>query len=156
MPNPQEEIIANIRARIEECGCSVIAVGAEPGLGIPQFAYTVGVFHRWGYEFAMSGCGIAAMHNVLNELARRAMDGKLTPRDGQLVEGALGDGYLLRLKEVHPSWQEFGWMAPTLCILAQPTVWQAQFPDRAGRFPGEPGYDLTALAQLDYSRPREP
>jgi hypothetical protein len=152
----REQLVTSIREKITEHGCTVLGVGADPEGHTPQFSYTIGVFHQRGYEFAMSGASIAAMHYTLNEVARRALDGKLTPIDGLLIEGVLEDGYLLRLREAHPSWQEFGWMAPALHLVSQPKVWQVQFPARGGQFPGQPGYDIDPRGQLDYTQPQEP
>jgi hypothetical protein len=145
-------VVQECRDRIRAHGFTVIAVGADTDGESPQFAYTVGVSQRRGFEFAVSGLSFPTMEAVLEELARKALDGNLLPEDGLLVEDVLGDGYLLKLRPVHLA-HAFGMMRRVLGGAERPPVWQAQFPDKQGRHPGDPDCTLEPLDQADLTRP---
>lgn len=146
-------LIQRCRDKIAEHGHMVAAIGADVETGQPDYAYTIGVHAFCGYEFAMSGLPVEDMHNALNALARRAREGKLKPSDGLLVEGVFMGEYLPRLRLAHPSWS-FGWMLPVLGLDGPVPVWQAQYSTREHKYPGQPGYYLTADEQTDFSQPK--
>jgi hypothetical protein len=144
----------HIHRKIDEYGVTVIAVAADEET--PQFAYTIGLTPRHGYELAMNGCDFDDMHHALNQISQRADRKELAPVDGLLIEGVLADGYLLRLKLANPSWSgAFPWVQTALGVAAPPLIWQVQFPDKDGRWPGKEGYDPAPYTQVDYTLPRQ-
>ena len=141
-----------IHQKIAEFGCTVIAVGACEEDNTPQFAYTIGLTTKHGYELAMSGAEFEDMHRALNQIATRIEKGLLDPRDGLLVEGVLEGGYLLRLKLADPSWGDtFPWVDTALELEGPPPFWQVQFPAYDGKWPDEEGYNPDPYVQLDYT-----
>lgn len=140
------------RTTIAEHGHMVLAAGADPDGRSPQFAYTIGVNGYCGCEFAVSGLPIEDMHNALNALARKALDGRFKPSAGLLVEGVFDPPYLPRLAPVDPS-RGFGLIATVLRLDERPAMWQAQYPTRGGYYPGDAGYDLHEMYQTDFSLP---
>lgn len=146
--------IAHVHEKIEQYGVTIIAVGADEEEKLPHFAYTIGLSPKYGYEFVMVGLDFEDMHYVLNQLAQRVFDKKLTPVDGLLVEGVLEGGYVVRLKLADPEWQLYGMMMAALNLETAPPVWQVQFPDREHRWFEQPGFDPEPYTQLDLTIPR--
>jgi hypothetical protein len=114
----------------------------------PPFSYTVGLGHRAGHpELLMSGLDHRVMHRVLDDVARRIMQG-LRLRPGDALEGAL-PGVPLAVERLADSaldetvsWS--GWFhrrPPEALVL----VW----PDWSGVFGWQPG----ASADLDERQP---
>ena len=150
----RNQFIAHVHEKIEQYGVTIIAVGADEEEKLPQFAYSIGLSPKYGYELVINGLDFEDMHYVLNNLSQRIFDKKLTPVDGLMVEGVLEGGYVVRLKQADPSWQMYGMMLAALALKEAPPVWQVQFPDREGRFPEQQGYDPEPYVQLDFSEPR--
>jgi hypothetical protein len=149
----RQKFLDVIRAKIAGYGHMVAAIGADPDANEPQFAYTIGLGAKHGFEFAISGLPFEDMHNILNKLARRVGEKALAPTEGLFVEGAIENGYLVRLKETDPSWDMFYW-ALEAQGLTELKVWQAQFPDRDGRWPDDEGCDLSPYTQTDFTLPK--
>lgn len=150
-------VVEDCRAKIREHGFTVIGVGADPDGESPQFAYTVGVSVVRGYELAISGLPIPTMHDALSTLSRRALDDAddFALAEGLIVEGVFKPPFQPRLMRVHGAWP-FGMIRRTLGSAIRPGIWQAQFPDVGGRYPGEVGYCLGPADQTDFTRPKEP
>lgn len=151
--DPYAAIVEQCRAKIREHGFNVIGVGADPEGSVPQFAYTVGVSTLREFELAMSGLSFETMHDALSTLARKARSGKLILAGDLLVEGVFTDGYVPRLRRAHPG-HAFGMIHRVLGTC--PPVWQAQFPDKQRRYPGEPGCTLEPIDQTDFTQPPLP
>jgi uncharacterized protein DUF4262 len=133
----------------------------------PDFAYTVGLGHRRGHpELLVSGLDRAVMHRLLNDVARRVMDGRrLAPGDvledvlagvpvvlAEVAEDALEatvtwSGWFHRrrpeaLAVVWPTTSGiFAWQpgAPAVLDELQPPRWREPFPVPAGLEP-DPGW----------------
>ncbi|HEY3868755.1 MAG TPA: DUF4262 domain-containing protein [Actinocrinis sp.] len=127
----------------------------EEGDGGPPYAYTVGLSLRdeHGYELVVSGLSLNTMGKILNHLAEHLKSMYAStgarPVEGMEIDHILGGGYPIRLHAADPD-GPFG-MAVRLTEKHAP-MWQAVWPDKQSRFPGEPGYSL-GDAQQDFSRP---
>jgi hypothetical protein len=150
----REWYTANCREMIAKNGHMIQAVGANPGGGDPQFAYTIGLTPVCGFEFAISGLPIEDMHNALNALARKVQDEHMKPSDNLLVEGVFEPPCLPRLRPVDASHLDnFGWIKTVLGLPQMPPMWQAQYSTQDFKFPGDPGYHFDRTYQIDYSQP---
>ncbi|MCB0997519.1 MAG: DUF4262 domain-containing protein [Acidimicrobiales bacterium] len=124
-----------------------LVTAIEAADGIPGWAFTTGLTHSFGWpELAMTGLPTATLHACLNEVAGRARDGV------PYVDGArLGDvleGYDVELRSADLIWNYslFGW-SRWFAQHVEPRFAQVVWPDRAGRFPADEGFDQ-ALAHL--------
>jgi hypothetical protein len=135
--------LTKARAIIAEHGHLVQYVGPD-GPGSPGYAYTVGLHTAHGFELAMSGLDPQTGRGLLNDLASRAH--VLLPHEGLLIDQIVAGGYRLRLtRTVRPREFSVLWAigAPPSTI-----VWQAQWPDNAHRFPGDPKYSVSPGTQV--------
>ena len=101
-------------------------------------------------ELAMAGLPQGDEHLLINDIGERVRSG-LRLRPGDRIEDLLTSGLALRVREIHPSWYRtmFGyatWFArrPPLPLL------QVVWPDPAGRFPWDDGFD----ADFSSAQPR--
>lgn len=139
-----DEYLARSLEIIAEHGHMVCYVGDNP-----PFAYTVGLTASkdHGYELALSGLGYDTARNVLNAAADALRDTK--PSEGLLMERVLV-GYVVRLRRVDLQAEnratEFGTVRRVYGDVG--TVWQVEYPDPKGRFPGQDGYSLTVQRSL--------
>lgn len=103
-------------------------------------SYTVGLSgnEAYGYELAQSGLSPHQSHIVLNHLPEAIAQRKIKPVEGLIIEGVLGGGYNLKLRQVSRE-DQFG-MARSV-YGQDPKVWQVVWPDPQNKFPGEPGYN---------------
>jgi hypothetical protein len=131
---------------IERAGHYTQYVGGDADTGAPPFAYTVGLSSQdsHGYELAVSGLGPTAADAVLRQLVEVLDRDALHPAEGLEVAGALAEGYTVRLRTSSTA-GVFG-MIDQL-VGERSTVWQAVWPDKDRRFPGEPGCALSPAAQ---------
>jgi uncharacterized protein DUF4262 len=134
---PDEKLISNVR----EYGCHIIRVFAtESG---PAFAYSVGMYLNYGQpEVIVFGLSVEHAHVILNDICRHAARGE------RFVAGDRTDQFLQGFDvcftevplEVYPEYLGFAlWFYRSLSepFPAVQLVW----PDRAGKFPWELGYD---------------
>lgn len=145
-----EDFIIDAVAR---CGWAVELIAAGDEASQPAFAYTVGLhksFHA--PELIVVGLTHQAMGGILNELGERIKAGETLPL-GEDVSGIL-EGYPVRLRQVqdpesyrehvgYALWFNKGYDFPLLQVL---------WPDRRGRFPGDPDAD-PAIAELQRQVP---
>jgi len=137
--------LKRLLAHIDEEGFAIPFIPADPHTREPSLAYTVGLHVRQGYELAISGLSYEASCSVLNSLAARLFEQQTPPAQAMEVEGAAGGGYSLRLRRAESA-------APFALVRTvyrhNPPVWQAVWPDREGRFPGDAACTLSGAAQL--------
>ncbi|MFJ6901543.1 DUF4262 domain-containing protein [Streptomyces hokutonensis] len=135
-----------VAAVIAGHGHAVQYVGGDPTMGVPPFAYTVGLHTRPGraYELAFAGGGPDLSTTVLNSLAIALADRGVEPADGLEIGGLLQGGLGLRLRMVSRP-EDLGVIHAIYGTT--PPVWQALWPDRNGRFPGDAHYGPPATAQ---------
>jgi Domain of unknown function (DUF4262) len=139
-----DRLMFNMHLRIDRLGWTpmyVLEEGNTPGRG-----YTIGLSERHEHpELVIVGLDDETVVTLLAELATRVTCGeRLDERTDRLVEV---DGRRLRLAPVHPGhWRtdRFNmWLNyyGALRITPPRLAMQAQWPDRAGRYPGDPGFD---------------
>ena len=145
MSDPQiDEYLARCLEIIAEHGHMVQYVGGDAD-GTPSFAYTVGLSasDAHGYELALSGLDGDTARNVLNAAADVLRDA--TPSEGLLLERVLV-GYVVRLRRAGRDVTKFGVVRRLYGNID--TVWQVEYPDPDGLFPGDDGYSLTIQRSL--------
>ncbi len=137
-------------ADVERHGHQCIAIGPTAPDDPPPYAFTAGLWHTHRQpELAIYGVGdLDLMTSVLNQVVARANAGdhRLGPHDR--FSGVMGlrdvgpDDYWVKLMPIHPSWykSQFG-MALFFNGVNAVEFLQVVWPDEAGRYPGEPGFD---------------
>jgi hypothetical protein len=142
-----DDYLAQCLEKIAEHGHMVQFVGGD-GDG-PAFAYTVGLTasDAHGFELALSGLDADTARNVLNCAADALRDTK--PSGGLLMERVL-IGYVVRLHQIDRQAEDrvTGFGTVRRLYGAVGTVWQVEYPDHKGRFPGQHGYGLTVQRSL--------
>ena len=106
----------------------------------PAFAYTVGLHHNFGQpELIILGQPKELMHFALNEIGGRMKSGARFA-SGDSLDGVI-EGYSVRLREVQSRESFQAHVGYALWFYAgQPfRLFQVVWPDKDGRFPGEPG-----------------
>lgn len=114
--------------------------------GVNQaFAYTAGLAARPGraYELACTALPAELACAVLNNAAAQLVTDNAEPIEGLELDSVL-EGLPVRLRRVQDTGEFKGMRAR---LGEQPPVWQVQFPDRRGRFPGHPRYDEALTPQ---------
>ncbi len=137
--------LQQLAARINEKGYAIPFIPADPRTGEPSLAYTVGLHVRQGYELAVSGLDYEMSCSALNSLAVRLLEQQTPPTPAMEVKGITGGGYSLRLRQAD---SPLPFVLVRTVYRRNPPVWQAVWPDREGRFPGDVACTLSAGAQL--------
>ncbi|MCG8589361.1 MAG: DUF4262 domain-containing protein [Proteobacteria bacterium] len=134
-----DEIAARVRADIERYGWHVAKIpGEDP---VPAWAFTIGLRERFQHpELAVFGIDLELLHPLLNRLGSEVRRGR------QFTEGDRVDGVLEALpcafRHVESCWIDVflgnaAWHYESREFGALQCFW----PDRAGRFPWEEGFD---------------
>ncbi|EJE53171.1 hypothetical protein PMI14_02070 [Acidovorax sp. CF316] len=136
-----EKFIKRVRKDIAAFGCSVIAVGDED----PPFAYTVGLWSRFKHpELILFGLPTELTADILNAIAAKIEAGAEFKVFSQLHD--VGGKFGLHVKPLHgvhlDRYFGFGLRFHGQEFPIAQVVW----PDRAGRFPEEPGHDRSYAA----------
>jgi hypothetical protein len=141
-PNDEEDDAAHIRKAAEDVASyGWHVVGVEPEANAPMWAFTIGLFQRFGHaEILIFGDDFSVMHGVLNTI------GEIMRAGGSLVADAVSEdvfeGCAAHFKPVHRRWY-----GPTLGTAVRYydsedfPVLQCFWPDRSGHFPWSAGYD---------------
>ena len=136
---------------VDEHGYMII--GFVPGAVPTPLFHTVGLSTQdeYGYELAISGLPNELGPPLLNLLVGVIKERGIVPTEGLPVElDCLKPGTALRLHAADPEGpfekisQYTGLPSP---------VWQAVWPDIAGRYPGDPDCSLTLVDQADLALP---
>jgi Domain of unknown function (DUF4262) len=128
-----------IRSAVQEHGWSVQLI-PEGGDGEPAFAYSVGLHKTVGAgELIVLGLGLDSMGAMINRLGDKLRAGE-RPRPGEDIDEIL-EGFPVRLRRVATRQDERAHVGYALWFNggADFPLWQVLWPDREGRFPGEPG-----------------
>lgn len=134
--------LQQLTARINAEGYAIPFIPADTSTGEPSLAYTVGLHIRQGYELAVSGLDYETSSSVLNSLVERLRERQTPPTPAMEVKGAAG--YSLRLRRADSA---LPFVLVHTVYHRNPPVWQAAWPDREGRFPGDAACTLSAGAQ---------
>ena len=142
----EDAYLRHVATVIAANGHTVQYVGGDPTMGVPPLAYTVGLHTRPGraYELAFAGGGPDLSTKVLNSLAIWLADRGVEPADGLEIDGLLQGGLGLRLRLASRP-EDLGVIHAIYGTT--PPVWQALWPDRNDRFPGDAHYDLSVTVQ---------
>lgn len=129
-----------IRKCVKEFGWAVQLVEEGEGPSEPAFAYTIGLHHNFGHpELIILGQPNKLMHAALNDIGDRIKQGARFASGDSLEE--VIEGYPVRLREVESRESFKVHVGYALWFYAgQPfRLLQVVWPDKDGRFPGEPG-----------------
>lgn len=138
--NPDDDAIARkVRADIERVGWHVVLI--PPDERTAGWAHTVGLLERFDHpELLVFGGDLERIGPLLNAVAARVREGARLEA-GSLLEGIV-QGLPLAVRAVAPRWVEpflgnAAWHAERPDLPALQILW----PDPAGRFPWDPGFD---------------
>ncbi|GAA1990447.1 DUF4262 domain-containing protein [Catenulispora subtropica] len=122
-----------------EHGWQVLMVPADDAG--PGWAYTIGLWHKHGLpELAMFGLDARVMHQLLNDLAKAAVNGEPAAADQE--RHGIVKGYPVVLKSVDYRWYE-AFFGTAIGFYRRPPFdfLQVVWPSRDGAFPWQPGGD---------------
>lgn len=134
----EDETLANIREKIAEYGFWVGLVPAEGHE--PAFAYTIGLYQSFQHpELLVFGLGTDAMHGIL-DVCGDLIRGGARFEDAQATSAIL-EGYDVRFRAVRDEASHAEYLGYGCRYYGNRTfpVLQCLWPDKAGRFAGEPG-----------------
>ncbi|AYQ28874.1 MULTISPECIES: DUF4262 domain-containing protein [unclassified Polaromonas] len=130
------QFIDSVRQDIARYGCSVISISDEE----PPFAYTVGLWQTQRHpELIIFGLPQQVMANILNAVVTKMKNSatRELPRSHQDIGGSYGIQVMAANKAHLDRYFGFalGFYEERFPIA------QIVWPDREGRFPGDPDYD---------------
>ena len=129
---------AKFLAMIDEHGWSVTLVAPRVGEEGDAFAYSTGLFLRFGQpEVVMFGLALDTMHRIINTVGQQMKQGVKFSPDHDYAD--LLENYPCRFKCVDKSQyrENLGWSVWFYQGLEFPTL-QCFWPDRNGHFPWQP------------------
>jgi len=138
-PPPMDEVERRVREDIRRFGWHVVKVmGDEHG---PGWAYTIGLLERFEHpELAVFGLDLDTMHELLNHAAALVGTGRRFEA-GRDYGGVL-EGLPCAIRTVDPRWTDvFFGNAAWHYERPDPPLLQCFWPDAAGRFPWQEGFD---------------
>lgn len=145
-PEPASAAHEKLLSDVREHGCHIIRVFAED-TG-PDFAYSIGMYLNFEQpEVIIFGLPAKTAHTILNDICEHAARGSrfsAGDRTDELLKG-LDVCFTEVPLELYPEYLGFAlWFYGSLPdpFPAIQLVW----PDRAGKFPWEPGYDRSFCA----------
>jgi Domain of unknown function (DUF4262) len=111
----------------------------------PPFLYTVGLAMNVGYEILIAGLPLEHAADIVNDVAHHVMGAVNPPVDGALLHGIIED---LPLRWRHRDSSVCAVGVARLLVLGDDfDVWQLEWPDDDGHFPGDPAMN-PAMAAL--------
>jgi hypothetical protein len=128
-----------IRRCIQDPGWAVQLVDEGDSPSEPAFAYTIGLHHSFGHpELIVLGQPKELMHAMLNIIGGRIRKGARYA-DGDSLDDVI-EGYPVRLREVERRESFEAHVGYALWFYAGKPfrLFQVVWPDKHGRFPGEP------------------
>lgn len=131
-----EEHLAALRGQIDQFGYTMVPVLHDPETGMPEYIYTVGLQETMGKpDLIMFGVPIATAFELLKIIVQSMRDGMELSEGARLEEvGNLP----LAVRTTDERCEAF--VSQRLNDDA-PAYWQIVWPDQAGVFPWEPGFD---------------
>lgn len=140
-----KKIYADIEANIEKHGLTVIGVFADPVGMKPTFSYSIGLTDRGWPEMIMVGLHAPYAKGFINALARRPEPPKIGEQIDDLADLPIRIGAVS--EEAIKAYMVQSTARQERTDGPRPTAVQVIYPDKDGRFPGEPGYDLDPRTQ---------
>ena len=146
-PSP-EVVMHTCRENIARDGWHATGVLAEPGK--PGYIYTTGLTVTYRHpELVITGLPPEAAHGVLCAAVDRIEE------NGPLEPGSEYDriaaGFTVRVRDIAPAFCRLSFAVSNRYYGKAVPVRQVVWPDRDGRFPGEPGCDPGMAAVQDIS-----
>lgn len=139
LPQPEDDSDRKLLANVAKHGWHIVGVMADKNS--PPFTYSIGIQYTLGHpEFLIMGLGHETAARLIN-LMGDAIRGGQHYEAGQRYEG-IAEGFPLAFvamdRRYYREYLGYAlWFYRTLDFPVLQCVW----PDQAGRFPGEPGYD---------------
>jgi len=139
----------NIPKHIKKYGCTVLAIAGEGES--PPFAYTVGL-HEAGFPALLTIAlpQTTAHHILMSAYTRMKESGWEAPEDGDILSGVTNAP--LVFKDVAPGNDMTLW-AFDYYPNEEVKVLQICWPDKAGLFPNQPGFDSRMRQDVQYAKP---
>lgn len=127
-------------------GTHVVKVGSSRPTPTPDWAYTIGLHHRFNHpEVVLFGLRPDLAHTLLNDVRDMVAEGHRF-EDGSVTDQVL-DGRPCAFREVRPVWHDDYFGVMRWYYHREPVrVLQLFWPDRENRFPWQPGFDTTFAA----------
>lgn len=169
MKTPVSEMMFQQRTAdtIKEHGLMILNVfGTELDDSIrPSFAYTIGLFERFGFEILTFSLPSNVAGNVFNLIYKKLIEGETieyTADDRRWIQlspslGAIGKP--VRFYRCNNKAHEYTLRALKYYGRTDIPVIQMVLPDRRGKFPGDQGFDNDYMTQLQPTNlydPRQP
>jgi hypothetical protein len=140
-PKPHSDLDRRLLSDVAAHGCHVIKVLRSEST--PPFAYSIGLFHSFAHpEVLLVGLDLDLMHRLINDIRDHIRAGALFSAGSR--SSAILKGLDCEFRSVAPAHYPnlFGraiWFYSGEDFPAVQCVW----PDRQGRFPGQPDFDST-------------
>ncbi|WP_009965711.1 DUF4262 domain-containing protein [Verrucomicrobium spinosum] len=140
-PKPEDPPDKVVLRDIKRHGWHLMHIGPEGDL--PQFAFSIGFYYQFLQpEVLVMGLGVEKSANLLNHIGETLLSGKvLSPgRDAEYMAG-----YPVEFRPVHIAHyrEHLGYAIWFYRSLPQAfPAMQCLLPDKAGKFPGDEGYDI--------------
>lgn len=153
------EILERNEALIAEYGHAVIHVFADPERGLPSFSYSIGMQDRGWPEIILSGIPPQSAQPLINDVVARLKERGKPPAEGEILDGLLKGGFLMRLRALSEAEIEIN-----LCLACRrsgdlgrepPKAFQLIFQDPERRWPEDSGYSCPLALLLAQSREEE-
>ena len=144
LPQPQDQMDRDILAAVAEYGWFIL--GIEEDEEGPAYGFTVGLYHSFDHpEIVITGLPHATSERLLKQMGDEVRAGGRY-EVGKKVDGIVEDFPVMFMpveKNLHREYLGYAvWFYRSPEFPALQCVW----PDKAGRFPNEAGYDLKAHA----------
>ena len=138
------ETLEQIEKYVAGTGWYVIKVMEGPA-GEPAFAYTIGLTATFGHaELIILGLDLDDMHLILNDIAEAIKQGR-TYSAGSVIHDVLVEADCL-ISNVLQEWRdEYLLLAQSYYGEREFSALQCLWPDGAGRFPGDPDFDIELI-----------
>lgn len=142
----RDEYLVQMQATVDEYGLAIQGVGA--GDGEPMFAYTVGLARFRQPELIIFGLPMRVAQGLLNDAGLRIVAGTLNLAAGDTVHRLVAD-YPVRVLTVADSDEHLTVANALYGDDDDPLpALQLVFPDAEGRFPWEPGNQVSGTPLL--------
>jgi hypothetical protein len=131
----------SIKEHIASTGLSVMGVSADP-----TFSYTIGLLERYGYELIVVGLRAQYAQIIFNEIAHEWLPkGPLAVNVPVLGLASMPTMFRMCSPELV---KDYGVQAFVYHQRDSVPFLQMVLPDRAGRFPHDPDYDVEHMGPL--------
>lgn len=154
--SPEESTLDWIEEKIAAYHIAILGIFADPERGLPGFSYSIGLQDRGWPEILISGLHPRHAHSILNDIAAMIRKRGAPLKEGEILEGMLEGGFLMRARELSPL--EVGANLILACRrsadLARkpPRAFQLIYQDPEHRWPEDPGYSCPMALLLAQER----